>query len=228
MAIYLGIQNTYNSVEIALFQDSNLLECVCEDKTRASKNFFLMLQALLKKHHIKLQEISFIAVNQGPGPFTTLRVVIASVNGLSFATEIPLIGIDALDAFLLEQNNKKFPYTIALLNAFSNDIYFGIQRLESPHFEKGYENIDVFLEHLRHSIAEQDVVRFIGNGTQLYEQKIKNVFGEQAFIPDPLPQTCSVQQIAKMGLEKWQKKEGLSEELMPLYLKQTSAVIYIK
>src|SRR5471030_2525471 len=98
MKHYLSIQNTYTHVEMALFQDGQLINWVSEDKLRASKHFILLIAGLLQEHQIKFSDLSFVAVNQGPGPFTTLRVVIASVNGLSYATKIPLVGIDALDA----------------------------------------------------------------------------------------------------------------------------------
>lgn len=175
---------------------------------------------MLLKHQLNLTDISFIAVNAGPGPFTTLRVVIASVNGLSFASKIPLIGIDALDAFLIEQHDAKYPNTVVLLNAFNNDVYFGIQPANSTEFQKGYDNITRILEKIKSSMPDQPI-RFLGNGAELHAQEIRATFGDNALIPDPLPQTCSVEQIGLMGLEKWKNQEGLVEQLFPLYLKQS-------
>lgn len=220
MTFFFSIQNTYHSVEIALFNNDQLLELIVEDKTQSSKHFIPIIADILIKHQIKLSDISFFAVNQGPGPFTTLRVVIASVNGLSFASNIPLIGIDALDAFLLEHQNNDWPNTVVLLNAFNNDVYFGIQQKNNPEYKKGYDNINVILEKIKTSMPETPI-RFLGNGVELHAQEIRNMFGQNAIIPDPLPQTCTVQQIGLMGLEKWKKRQGLEHQLFPLYLKQS-------
>lgn len=220
MKHYLSIQNTYTHVEMALFQDSQLINWVAEDKLRASKHFVLLIAGLLEEHHIKFADLSFLAVNQGPGPFTTLRVVIASVNGLSYATKVPLVGIDALDALILEHENNLYPNTIALLNAFNQDVYFGVSRQGLANIEKGYKSISTLLQELRESIPDQ-AVRFIGNAAELYSKEIMDTFGAHAYIPNPMPQTASIQQIGLMGLNQWDKQENVVQELYPLYLKQS-------
>jgi tRNA threonylcarbamoyladenosine biosynthesis protein TsaB len=219
MKHYLSIQNTYTHVEMALFQDSQMINWVAEDKLRASKNFVLLISGLLQEHCIKFSDLSFLAVNQGPGPFTTLRVVIASVNGLSYATKVPLVGVDALDALLIEHESNAYSHTIALLNAFNQDVYFGISTRGMSNSPKGYKNIDIFLSELQALIPDQ-AIRFIGNGAELYHKEISAAFGPRAYIPTPMPQTASVQQIGIMGLHQWDKQENVTYELYPLYLKQ--------
>ncbi|MCX5922889.1 MAG: tRNA (adenosine(37)-N6)-threonylcarbamoyltransferase complex dimerization subunit type 1 TsaB [Candidatus Dependentiae bacterium] len=227
MSTFLSIQNTYESLDVALFKDGAMIEWITEDKIRASKHFVLLLNGLLVTHKLKLSDISFIAVNQGPGPFTTLRTVIASVNGLSFATQIPLIGVDALDAFLIEQHNPDYSNTVVLLNAFNNDVYFGIQQSNNNDAEKGYENITALLQRIQSMLPDQPI-RFLGNGTLLHLAEIQKTFGDRAIIPDPLPHTCSVESIGLLGLQKWQKKEGLAHELFPLYLKTSAPNIILR
>lgn len=219
MKHFLSIQNTYTHVEMALFKDSQLINWACEDKLRASKNFVLMIAGLLQDNQIKFSDLSFLAVNQGPGPFTTLRVVIASVNGLSYATKIPLVGIDALDALLFEYKSPTHNNTVALLNAFNQDVYFGISKANTADHEKGYKNITAFLHELPERIGNESVC-FVGNGAELYSREIKALFGSSAYISNPIPQTASIQQIGLMGLDQWEKKENVVNELYPLYLKQ--------
>ncbi|NNE91057.1 MAG: tRNA (adenosine(37)-N6)-threonylcarbamoyltransferase complex dimerization subunit type 1 TsaB [Verrucomicrobiales bacterium] len=43
--------------------------------------------------------LEFLAVGIGPGSYTGVRVAIAVANGLSFAREIPAVGISSLEAF---------------------------------------------------------------------------------------------------------------------------------
>jgi len=220
MAYFLSIQNTYTHLEIGLFKGNQLINWIAEDKLRASKHFVPLIAGLLEEQHIKFANLSFIAVNQGPGPFTTLRVVIASVNGLSFSTKIPLVGVDALDALILEQENHLYPNTVALLNAFNQDVYFGISTPDLLYTEKGYKNVQVLLQELQATIPNQPI-RFIGNGAELYSKEINATFGTNAYIPNPLPHTCSVHQIGLMGLDRWDKKDNVVYELFPLYLKQS-------
>jgi len=121
---YIAVQNTYEVFEMALFINNTLHDQVSEDKRHTSKLFVPLLQQLLSKNNISFANISFCAVNCGPGPFSTLRSIIASVNGLHCATEIPLIGIDGLNATFLEFYDKSYEHTVVLLNAFNDEVYY--------------------------------------------------------------------------------------------------------
>lgn len=222
MTYFLAIQNTYNTLDIALFENNQAIETSIEDKIRASKNCALMIEEMLSKHKLTFADLSFIAVNQGPGPFTTLRTVIASANGLSFASGLPLIGIDGIEALLLEHKDAVYPNTVALLNAFNNDVYFGISQPHPSEHIKGYGPIASILEKIN-SIYGTQKIRFLGNGVELHKQMILGRFGDNAFIPEVQPETCTVHQVGLMGLEKWQNKQGLTHQLFPLYLKESMA-----
>ncbi|MDR3550362.1 MAG: tRNA (adenosine(37)-N6)-threonylcarbamoyltransferase complex dimerization subunit type 1 TsaB [Candidatus Babeliales bacterium] len=218
MTYFLAIQNTYNTLDIALFKNNQVLETAIEDKTRASKNCVLLIADMLHKHSRTFADLSFIAVNQGPGPFTTLRTIIATANGLSFASGLPLIGIDGLDALMLEHQDVNYPNTVTLLNAYNKDVFFSIGKPGTIESIKGYGPISIILEKIKDIYGDQQV-QFLGNGAELYTQEILAQFGDKAIIPHELPHTCSVQQIGLMGLDSWNKQEGLSHQLFPLYLK---------
>lgn len=215
MNIFLAIQSTYDDVEIALCTPERIIEQQSIKKVDASSKILVYIQQLLNKHDITLSHLNFIATNQGPGPFTTLRVVIASVNGLGFARQIPLVGIDALDAMLNEYSNSSAPTTIALLNAFSQDVYFALKQPHKP-TSKGYENIYALLNRWKN--IEGDV-HAIGNGVLLYKQAITDVFGKRVYIQEPLTAYCSISSIAKLGYDQWKMNIQPTFQLQPLYLK---------
>jgi len=218
MTKFISIQNTYQILELGLFDNTALIDIRFTKNRQASREFIPLLQDLFKHNNQSLQELSCIVVNQGPGPFSTLRVVLASVNGISFSTNIPLIGIDGLDSFIMQYSNFLYPYTVVLLNAFNYDVYFALQQPGQP-IIKGYKKIDQLLYELAKTIPRQSI-RFLGNATKLYQDRICEQFNNRAHIPSPLPSSCSIEQIARMGLQKWKKQEGITSQLLPLYLKQ--------
>ena len=57
--------------------------------------------ALLKGEGLRLEQVDLLTVCLGPGGFTGLRVGIATMQGLAFATGIPIAGVSALDALAL-------------------------------------------------------------------------------------------------------------------------------
>src|SRR3989338_3322087 len=115
MSFFLKLQATYDSIEFALCSNPSIrfahakhsgrAEIIKKQfviKTEACKLLMLKLNELLTSEQKQWSDISFIVVNQGPAPFTTLRALIATVNGISFATRIPLVGVDGLLTFAME------------------------------------------------------------------------------------------------------------------------------
>jgi tRNA threonylcarbamoyladenosine biosynthesis protein TsaB len=247
MHSYIAIQNTYDVFEIALFINHKLacpskpclpFEALAEegrsrvdkkreDKHNTSKLFIPILDELLTKNSAKISDFDFCAVNCGPGPFSTLRSIIASVNGLHFATNIPLIGIDGLEATFLEFYDNTYEHTVVLLNAFNNEVYYLIAHRDQI-LTKGYQKIDLFLQKIKHEIPAP--LNFIGNGATLHQALIQETLGNNVVIKELNPSMCSIEIIARLGLKKWLLKQGttdLSDEalaksgfVMPLHLKK--------
>lgn len=212
---YLTLQSTYENIEIAIFTNSGrtveLIEKKVISKLESSKNLIPSIDSILTKHNLKLDDLNFIAVNKGPGPFTTLRVVIVTANALNFATNLPLIGIDGLEALQEEYQDQNFEVSVAILNAYNNDVYYSIK--SNSLSKEGWQNINEFLNYLK-SNFENKKIKFIGNGVNIFGEHIKNVFKDLAHFYEPNPQNCSVEQIAKMAFKNWQNKENISEQII--------------
>jgi len=222
MPSYIAIQNTYDIFEMALFLNDICVDHIQEDKRHTSKVFIPLLEKLLVQNSTKITDLDFCAVNCGPGPFSTLRSIIASVNGLHAAINIPLIGIDGLEATFLEMYDPQYENTVVLLNAFNREVYYLIAH-KGQITGKGYQKIDVLLNGLSNF-----PIHFIGNGVTLYHLPIKEKIGNNAIIKEGSPEICSVQMIGALGIEKWrhnykgdQPDEATAKTgLMPLYLKK--------
>jgi tRNA threonylcarbamoyladenosine biosynthesis protein TsaB len=218
LTTFLAVQNNYDLVELALFRQQECIDTISIEKRDATKLLIPFLSTLLEKHAYCLSDLTFISANYGPGPFTTLRVIIATVNGLSFATKIPLIGVDGLEALLTQEYDPNHPETVALLNAFNGDVYFGLQLSQWQHASRGYSPIGELLEKIART-KPNTIIRFIGNGTTLYEHEIKKVFGDYAHIPNPTPQFCTIDQIGILAYTKWLEGTPIVYQLQPQYLK---------
>lgn len=212
----LILQADYNQVSLALCNNSTIIETNIDSKHNASRNLVSRMRALLEKHSLHWKNLSFIGLNQGPAPFTTLRVIITTANGLNFAQKIPLVGVDGITTFLNE-HEASTPVTVVLLNAFAKDVYFGIKKNDQT-ITTGWENHQVFLETLKQDF-ENTPITFIGNGVVLFEKEIKEVFTDYAHIPDPLPEYTSIEAVTDAAFNQWERKENVHDTLLPLYLK---------
>ena len=219
MSIFLAIQHTYETIEWGLYQGTSQLSYHSISKMVASSKLLPALSDMFAAHNIKLTDILYIATNQGPGPFTTLRVVISTLNGISFVRKTPLVGVDGLAASL-EEFDQKQPDTMTLVayNAFNGDIYYGYRYQDIEH--SGCLSVTNLLQYL--SLEYPGVsIYAAGNGVHLYESVFKEQLGARLNIANPLPLFCSLDSIATQSISLWKDKQ-YTHQLLPLYLKQYS------
>ena len=217
MALFLAVHARYKDVQLGIFKENNLIESAADESKKISKNFLGLLDDMLKKHHLRFNDLAFIAAHQGPAPFTTLRVCIATVNGFAFATGVPLIGVNGLEE-LIERHKSDTMVTVALLNAFSHEVYYAIHDPAVNETTFGYAPAINFLEGLAKSSANP--FAFVGNGIDLYDESIKQIMGNRAhFVSSEI---VSLEQVAQKALTKWDSKDNKDRHshLMPIYLKE--------
>ena len=216
LAYSIALQNTYTSIECALFKDAVCIDKIIEPKALASSNGILMIATLLERYNLTFSSLSFLTINQGPAPLTTLRVTLAFANGLGFSQTLPLVGIDGLDALLHEHQSHEDTITIALLNAFNNDVYIGIMENGEVTY-KGYGPIKEILTLIANRYDSRSV-RLMGNALLLHTEIIQEI-GEGKWKHTDNIEFCSIQYIGAMGYKQWQSTKSYVYSLLPLYVK---------
>lgn len=227
--MHLIIQHTEQTVDIGIFEASQCYGAVAIEKANASSLLIPRIDELLNSTHNKLSDLTFIGTNAGPGPFTTLRTILATVNGLGYATHIPLIGIDGLDAMLdvaCKRNNASGNNhssgpgrtLVALFNAFSGDLYFGIEA--NGERRKGWKPHKQLFDELKAEFNQN--ILFVGSGVVLYKDLIIEMFGASS-IPTPLPLNASLATLNHRALQLFEQKQT-QDQLLPLYLKTQTVI----
>lgn len=214
--ISLIISTDYSNTTFALYQEKALLALISEENKYVSKCMITHIESLCAQFNITPSDLNFIGINQGPGPFTTLRVTLATINGLAFALGIPLVGVDGLKALIQENPDTQWPITVALLNAFNDDAYYAIQQTHAP-LNIGYKKIMPLLADIK-ELNKEGHVRLIGAGVITFAEQINQTLGSYVHIAHPLPLVPSIDVIAKEAHRLYE--HGSTEaKLLPLYLK---------
>lgn len=185
----------------------------------ASAQLIPLIDTFLQQHTCSLKDMLFIAAHAGPAPFTSLRVALATVNGLGYGSDVPLIGISGLECFLHEYTYST-DITVVLLNAFCDDIYYGIR---DNHTQEIIIGCMPFADFLNSELVSNKNITCIGYGTQMYEKRLRDWFGDRLVIPDPFPGMVSMDAIAQQAYLFF--NAGLAEQkpIAPVYLKAYSA-----
>lgn len=218
---YLAIQNDFRLCTIALFRGSEKLESEQISNHEASAQLILVIERLLSKAKIFFVDLEFLAVNTGPAPYTALRTTIALVNGMAYATGIPLLSIDGLETLVEEYGNADSP-VLAILNAFNREVYYAF-RFQNE-LLKGCEKIEQLMERLKNSRSASPI-HCIGNGVDLYLDLFMSDLTLDLYFPNPAITTCSIDAVARKGCELW-SKQSCVKQLSIGYLKTYTVAGY--
>ena len=70
-----------------------------EEENSHARKINLSIKDILEKCEIRMENLSAIALNEGPGSFTGLRVGSSTAKGLCYSLNLPLINICGLCAY---------------------------------------------------------------------------------------------------------------------------------
>ena len=184
------------------------------------------IKKMLKKVEMTLADLDGFVVGLGPGGFTGLRVGLATLKGLAFATNKPVVGISSLD--VLAMNVKGYGKICTICDARRNMVYAGFYEKSKSPLRKGdlegcqllqkgkYQLTDI--QTVLKQIDEETVL--IGDGIQVFKEAIQTspqskliTFADEKLW---LPQA---RQLLKLGVKRFkEKKFDNMNTLAPLYL----------
>ncbi len=95
----LAIESSACSASVAIVEDDKILsECYINTGLTHSQTIMPMVDATVKNSKIELKDIDFLAVANGPGSFTGVRIGVAAIKGLADAMECECIPVSTLEA----------------------------------------------------------------------------------------------------------------------------------
>ena len=217
MSYFITIQYPYQYLTITLSDATTILSTETVSKFQAMSQLIPTLKNMLAAQNIELTDIACIGVNTGPGPFNTLRSIIATANGITFATNIPLVGCNGLDLLIQETDHAN---VVAILDAFGSDVYFAIKSSDyakastNTSGKQGYNSIEKVIEKLNLSERKSPYL-FIGNGASKHKEFIMQNFSGIA----EFDETClfaSTQSLVNETVQKYSQAK-IEREIFPLY-----------
>ena len=97
--LLLAFETSAKAASVALFDGENLLgEQYQNTGLTHSQTLMVMAEDLLKQSGKCAQDVQAVAVANGPGSFTGVRIGVAAAKGFAWASEIPIYGVSTLEA----------------------------------------------------------------------------------------------------------------------------------
>lgn len=126
MANILLIDTTTKVCSVGVLNNDELtlLEYSSEQFSHSEK-LHVMIQEVLDKAQISVNDLAAVAVSKGPGSYTGLRIGVSAAKGLCYALNIPLIAVDTLPAFAkaIQKREGKAGVYAALMDARRLEVY---------------------------------------------------------------------------------------------------------
>ena len=100
--LLLAFETSAKAASAALFADAKLLgESYQNTGLTHSRTLMIMAEDLLKQCGYAPQDVTAVAVAQGPGSFTGVRIGVAAAKGFAWGADIPCCGVSTLEAMAL-------------------------------------------------------------------------------------------------------------------------------
>ena len=223
----LGIDSSGLVAATALMSDGIVTaEYQIHNKKTHSQTLMPMISEMLSMADVKPQELDAIAVSEGPGSFTGLRIGASIAKGLAWTLKIPIVPVSSLMGLAA---NVELPAQIVcpIMDARRNQVYTAVykttpgipERLVQPDVVP----IETALQRAGEAAAGETVV-FLGDGVPVFENVIKETLGEHCRLMIPARRYQSAASIALIGESLYQRGECVSaEKFGPVYLRKSQA-----
>jgi tRNA threonylcarbamoyladenosine biosynthesis protein TsaB len=175
MSYILNIETATKNCSVSLAKDGVTILCkeIAEQGYSHAEKLHVFIAEIIKEAGISISDLNAIAVSQGPGSYTGLRIGVSAAKGLCYSLEIPLIAIETLTS-LASQVQQNDGLIIPMIDARRMEVYSAV-------FNSNKEMIrEVQAEILtEESFANQaKTIYFIGDSNE----KAKSVLTKSNFI----------------------------------------------
>ncbi|WP_264548913.1 tRNA (adenosine(37)-N6)-threonylcarbamoyltransferase complex dimerization subunit type 1 TsaB [Flavobacterium sp. N2820] len=213
MSLILNLETATKNCSVALAKDGKTIAC----KEIAAQNFshaeklHVFIEEILSENNIQFSDLNAIAVSQGPGSYTGLRIGVSSAKGLCYALNIPLIALDTLQ-LLAKQITIENGIILPMIDARRMEVF-------SAFYDKNHIQIRTTQAEIIDELSYQEIseiIHLVGDGIE----KFKNTLTDEKFIFHSDAVFPSAKEMSELSFNKFKIKDFVDVAYFePFYLK---------
>lgn len=213
MSYILNIETATKNCSVAIAKEGKTIvnKEIAEEGYSHAERLHVFIEESLIEAGITYKDLVAIAVSQGPGSYTGLRIGVSAAKGLCFALGIPLIAVDTLQT-LAAQAAISSGLIIPMIDARRMEVYSAI-------FSPDLENIrgtqaEVITEDSFSDLTE--TIYFLGDCAE----KCKTVLTKENFVFLEQIKYPSANEMSSLSFEKYKISDTVDVAYFePYYLK---------
>jgi len=220
----LAFDTSTSACSVALSYDDQIInEHIIQPRGHADL-ILSMIESLLGKAGITLNDVSIISFGQGPGSFTGLRIAAGVCQGISYSQNIPVIALSSLRILAQGAYRETQHKNIAILqDARMSEIYWGCYSLDN-----NYDSNHIMQLIGMESVSKPEMIQLdstknwycVGEALLSYKTKLNlsdNIINKEFYYPNAIDMIA----LAKYELDK--NNSIKAKEVNPVYIRNQVA-----
>lgn len=120
----LAFDTTGSGISIAILKDDKIISAKEISAGNMQAEILIpTIEECLNEATIWYQDLDLLAVTNGPGSFTSIRVGFTTAKALKLATNLPLIAINSLEAIAYEYKNSGYKKILVVMDAKLDELF---------------------------------------------------------------------------------------------------------
>ncbi len=218
----LAVDTSALTATVAVFKNGvSVFENNITNALTHSETLMPMIDYALKSVKLTPSDIDLFAVSNGPGSFTGIRIGVSAIKALAYAVDKPVIGINTLYALASNLSCVENMPVCPIMDARRGQVYNALysfsdgvaKTIEAPRAL----SIDELCTQLN------TPVMFVGDGVDVYKEKIVELCGDNAYFAPPHMRNQKAASVA-YAANLADAKDYLSPEALEvIYLRKSQA-----
>ena len=183
--LILSFETSAKAASVALLENGKLLgESYQNTGLTHSQTLMVMAQQLLEDCGKTVSDLQAVAVAEGPGSFTGVRIGVAAAKGLAWGAELPCYGVSTLEAMALSLGAWQ-GYVCPVMDARRSQVYNALFSVNCGKLERLGEDRAIALEDLSRELAElAGPIFLVGDGSSLTYRTLSDALPNLVLPPE--------------------------------------------
>ena len=166
--LILAFETSAKAASVALLEDGKLLgESYQNTGLTHSQTIMVMAEDLLKQCGKTVSDVTAVAVANGPGSFTGIRIGVAAAKGFAWGAELPCVGASTLASMAVGLGIWQ-GYVCPVMDARRSQVYNALFHVDCGKYTRIREDRAISLEELGEDVKKlSEPIFLVGDGSVL-------------------------------------------------------------
>ncbi|MCR5732086.1 MAG: tRNA (adenosine(37)-N6)-threonylcarbamoyltransferase complex dimerization subunit type 1 TsaB [Sphaerochaetaceae bacterium] len=164
----LSVDTSTNTLHLALKSSNGFEERVLSLPMQHSERLLMEIKELVSRQGLKLDDLDLLVCTRGPGAFTSLRIGMSCLKGISVALDKPMVSVPTLKALALSSGASD-QAILTVIDARKKRFYLGLYDSDGNAL---MDDIDGNAENLVDKLSAYSTIYATGPDAKVFAEKL--------------------------------------------------------